>query len=272
MKKNAALSLLLLIVLNSCGTTAFTGRKQLMVFSDESISALSDESYAEFLKTAVISGDKQHSDMVRSVGEKMVTALTSYLSGIGQQDYLGGLGWEFQLVKDPSVNAFCLPNGKIVFFEGLLQFAGNPNHMAIVIGHEMGHAIARHGNERMSQQALLQTAGQIATQVFGQTKYGQHAQAAELFAQAFAFGTNVGVVLPFSRKHEYEADRIGLYIMALAGYDIYQTPLFWEKMMGDKKSSSFDFLNTHPADIKRIAAISESLDEAAKYYRDPEFK
>ena len=175
MKKNAALSLLLLIVLNSCGTTAFTGRKQLMVFSDESISALSDESYAEFLKTAVISGDKQHSDMVRSVGEKMVTALTSYLSGIGQQDYLGGLGWEFQLVKDPSVNAFCLPNGKIVLFEGLLQFAGNPNHMAIVIGHEMGHAIARHGNERMSQQALLQTAGQIATQVFGQTKYGQNA-------------------------------------------------------------------------------------------------
>ncbi|HBG53518.1 MAG TPA: hypothetical protein DDW70_04835 [Rikenellaceae bacterium] len=272
MKKLVILSLFVMIVLNSCGTAAFTGRQQLLVYSDQSVSALSDESYAEFLQTAVISGDKQHKEMTRSVGEKMVSALTSYLVGVGQEDYLSGLDWEFQLVKDPSVNAFCLPNGKIVLYEGLLQFANNPNHLAIVIGHEMGHAVARHGNERMSQQALLQTAGQIATQVFSQTKYGQNAQTVDLFAKAFAFGSNVGVVLPFSRKHEYEADRIGLYIMALAGYDIYQTPLFWEKMMGDEKSSSFDFLSTHPSDVKRIAAISESLDEAAKYYRDPEFK
>ncbi|MDD2538626.1 MAG: M48 family metallopeptidase [Bacteroidales bacterium] len=269
MKKNAILSLLVLIVLHACGTTAFTGRKQLLVYSDESVSALSDESYADFMKTAVVSDDVMHKNMVRSVGERMVIALTTYLQGIGRPDYLTGLDWDFQLIDDPAVNAFCLPNGKIVLFEGILNFADNPNHLAIVIGHEMGHAVARHGNERMSQQALLQSAGQIATQVFSQTKYGGTAQAVELFAQAFAFGSNVGVVLPFSRKHEYEADRIGLYIMALAGYDIYQTPLFWEKMMADQKSPSFDFLSTHPADVKRIAAISESLDEAATYYRDP---
>jgi len=270
MKKNIFLSLIILIVLNACGTAAFTGRKQLLVYSDESVAALSDESYAEFMKTAVISDDAMDTEMIRSVGNRMVTALTEYLNGIGRPDYLTGLDWEFKLVDDPAVNAFCLPNGKIVLFDGLLVFADNPNHLAIVIGHEMAHAVARHGNERMSQQALLESAGQIATQVFSQTKYGQNSQAVDLFAKAFAFGSNVGVVLPFSRKHEYEADRIGLYIMALAGYDIYQTPLFWEKMMGDKQSSSFDFLSTHPADTKRIAAISESLDEAAKYYRDPE--
>ena len=272
MKKKVILSLLALVILNACGTTAFTGRKQLLVFSDEAVSALSDQSYAEFLQSAVISKDALHKEMIRTVGNRMVTALTAYLEGIGQPDYLTGLNWEFQLVKDPAVNAFCLPNGKIVLFEGILNFADNPNHLAIVIGHEMGHAVARHGNERMSQQALLQSAGQIATQVFGQTKYGQNEQAVKLFAQAFAFGSNVGIVLPFSRKHEYEADRIGLYIMALAGYDIYQTPNFWEKMMAHNHSSSFDFLSTHPADIKRISAIAEILEEAAKYYRDPELR
>ncbi|MDD4500850.1 MAG: M48 family metalloprotease, partial [Bacteroidales bacterium] len=165
MKKNIFLSLLVLIVLNACGTAAFTGRKQLLVYSDESVSALSDQSFTEFMKAAVISDDAMDTEMVQSVGNRMVTALTEYLAGIGRPDYLAGLDWEFKLVDDPAVNAFCLPNGKIVLYEGLLEFANNPNHLAIVIGHEMAHAVARHGNERMSQQALLQSAGQIATQV-----------------------------------------------------------------------------------------------------------
>ncbi len=274
MKKiqKAFIALLLGFVLAACGTTAFTGRKQFLMYSDESVSALSDESYSEFMKTAVISKNTSAASTVKSVGSRMTAALASYLQGIGQADHLAGLSWDFTLVSDQAVNAFCLPNGKIVLYEGVLKFADNPNHLAIVIGHEMGHAVARHGNERMSQQALLTSAGQIAAEVFTRTKYGENPQYVELFNQAFAVGTGVGVTLPFSRKHEYEADKIGLYIMALAGFDIYQTPMFWEKMASANQKSTFDFLSTHPADSKRIAAISASLDEAAKYYRDPNMK
>jgi predicted Zn-dependent protease len=192
MKKNAILSLLVLIVLHACGTTAFTGRKQLLVYSDESVSALSDESYADFMKTAVVSDDVMHKNMVRSVGERMVIALTTYLQGIGRPDYLTGLDWDFQLIDDPAVNAFCLPNGKIVLFEGILNFADNPNHLAIVIGHEMGHAVARHGNERMSHRLCIAVCGQNATQVSQSTKYGGTAQAVELFALPLHSGAMSG--------------------------------------------------------------------------------
>lgn len=241
----------------SCGVVSFTGRRQILLFSDSEITALSDESYAEFMSTASVSSETHATEMLKGVGEKMVAALESYMNSHGQNQALSGLKWEFQLVKSSEVNAFCLPSGKIVFYEGILKYADTPDYIAVVMGHEMAHAIAKHGNERMSQQLTLNVLGSVASEVIGYKK-GDNAQA--LFNIGFGIGSQVGVLLPYSRKHEYEADKIGMYIMDIAGYDINAAPAFWEKMLNGKNSNTNDFLSTHPSDAKRIRALKEAIE------------
>ena len=150
----------------------------------------------------------------------------------------------------------CLPSGKIVFYEGILKYADTPDYIAVVMGHEMAHAIAKHGNERMSQQTAMNILGNVASEVIG-VKKGNTAQA--LFNLGFGLGSQVGVLLPYSRKHEYEADKIGMYIMDIAGYDINAAPEFWEKMTEGKSSDASDFMSTHPSDRKRIEALKEAI-------------
>lgn len=248
----------------ACGVVAFTGRNQMLLFSDSEIMALSDQSYSEFMSTAKVSSKTSDSRMLTEVGKRMTSALEAYLKSSGQTSALSGLNWEFKLVESNEVNAFCMPSGKIVFYEGILSYANTPDYIAVVMGHEMAHAIARHGNERMSQQMAMNLVGAVASEVLG-AKKGETAQA--LFNVGFNVGSQLGVLLPYSRKHEYEADRIGLYIMAIAGYDIEAAPQFWVKMSEGKNSSSNDFFSTHPCDSKRIAALNEALPEARKYQR-----
>ena len=240
----------------SCGIVSFTGRRQMLLFSDSEITALSDESYAEFMSTATVSSDIESALMLKDVGNKMVYALESYMKSHGQSSALSGLKWDFQLVNSSEVNAFCLPSGKIVFYEGILKYADTPDYIAVVMGHEMAHAIAKHGNERMSQQAAMNILGSVASEIIGYKK-GEGAQA--LFNLGFGIGSQVGVLLPYSRKHEYEADEIGMYIMDIAGYDINAAPAFWEKMLEGKTAGTNDFLSTHPSDAKRIAALKEAI-------------
>ena len=194
--------------------------------------------------------------MLKGVGQKMVSALESYMKKAGQEDALSGLTWEFQLVDSSAVNAFCLPNGKIVFFEGILKYADTPDYIAVVMGHEMAHAIAKHGNERMSQESTMNIVGSIAGEIIGAAR-GESAQ--RLFQSGFGLGAQVGVLLPYSRKHEYEADKIGMYIMDIAGYNVNAAPEFWEKMLEGGTGMSNDFLSTHPSDAKRIAALKEAI-------------
>ncbi|MBQ7774025.1 MAG: M48 family metallopeptidase [Bacteroidales bacterium] len=240
----------------SCGVVSFTGRKQMLLFSDSEIMALSDQSYAEFSKTAVPSKDAAATKRLNEVGSRMVAALESYMKATGQSSALSGLKWEFMLTDSEEVNAFCMPSGKIVFYEGILKYADTPDYIAVVMGHEMAHAVARHGNERMSQQSVMNALGSIASEVIGE-KNGATAQA--LFNVGFAVGSQAGVLLPYSRKHEYEADKIGMYIMDIAGYDVNAAPVFWEKMQGGKTGSQSDFFSTHPSDAKRIAALREAI-------------
>ena len=240
----------------SCGVVSFTGRRQILLFSDSEITALSDESYAEFMGTASISSDATATRQLKEVGNRMVTALESYMASHGLSSSLSGLEWEFQLVKSTEVNAFCLPSGKIVFYEGIMKYADTPDYIAVVMGHEMAHAIAKHGNERMSQEAAMNILGSVASEVIGYKK-GDSAQA--LFNLGFGVGSQIGVLLPYSRKHEYEADKIAMYIMDIAGYDINAAPAFWEKMLEGKSASTNDFLSTHPSDSKRIAALKEAI-------------
>lgn len=240
----------------SCGVVSFTGRKQMLLFSDSEIMALSEESYAEFSKTAKVSTDAAATATLKKVGERMVSALESYMKSNNMESALKGLDWEFTLVNSSEVNAFCMPSGKIVFYEGILEYADTPDYIAVVMGHEMAHAIARHGNERMSQQSVVNLLGYAASEAIGD-KRGAKAQS--LFNLGFGIGSQAGVLLPYSRKHEYEADEIGMYIMDIAGYDVNAAPAFWEKMLGGSTSGGNDFLSTHPSDEKRIAALKEAI-------------
>ena len=246
----------LAVMAASCGVVSFTGRKQLLLFSDSEIMSLSDQSYAELMKTEKISSNTSATKMVKEVGARMVSALESYLKSKGETSTLSGLNWEFQLVKSDEVNAFCMPSGKIVFYEGILGYANTPDYIAVVMGHEMAHAIAKHGNERMSQQSVMNILGSVASEAIGERK---GAAAQNLFNIGFGLGSKAGVLLPYSRKHEYEADKIGMYIMDIAGYDVNAAPAFWEKMQGGNKSDASDFMSTHPSDSKRIAALKEAI-------------
>lgn len=254
--KNIAAVAAAVLMTASCGVVSFTGRRQILMFSDGEIASLSDESYKEFMNTARLSSDLEATRMLKGVGQKMVSALESYMKKNGQEEALSGLTWEFQLVDSAAVNAFCLPNGKIVFFDGILKYADTPDYIAVVMGHEMAHAIAKHGNERMSQEAAVNLLGSLASDAVG-LKKGAAAQ--NLFNIGFGIGSQVGLLLPYSRKHEYEADKIGMYIMDIAGYDVNAAPEFWEKMLEGGTGMSNDFLSTHPSDAKRIAALKEAI-------------
>ena len=235
---------------------SFNGRNQLLLFSDSEIMALSDQSYAQLMKDDTLYSDAASTRKVKEVGTKMVAALESYLKTNGDTSALKGIKWEFQLVKSDQVNAFCMPSGKIVFYEGILKYADTPDYIAVVMGHEMAHAIAKHGNERMSQQSIMSILGSVASEAIGEKK-GDAAQT--LFDVGFGIGAKAGVLLPYSRKHEYEADKIGMYIMDIAGYNVNAAPEFWEKMQGGNKSDASDFLSTHPSDAKRVAALREAI-------------
>ena len=245
-----------ILMATSCGVVSFTGRKQILLFSDSEITALSDQSYAEFMSTATISKDAAATKMLKDVGKKMVSALETYMQSHGQSSTLTGLTWDFQLVESEEVNAFCMPSGKIVFYEGILEYADTPDYIAVVMGHEIAHAIAKHGNERMSQESAMNLIGSVASEIVG-AKKGATAQ--NLFNLGFGIGSQAGVILPYSRKHEYEADKIGMYLMDLAGYDINAAPAFWEKMLDGKNPNTNDFFSTHPSDAKRIAALKEAI-------------
>lgn len=240
----------------SCGVVSFTGRQQMLLFSDSEIAALSEESYNEFMKSAAPSTNRAATQMVKEVGMKLTSALESYLKSNGGSNALAGLKWEFQLVNSSEVNAFCMPSGKIVFYEGILKYTNTPDYIAVVMGHEIAHAIAKHGNERMSQQSVVNMLGSAASIAIG-SKKGAAAQS--LFNIGFGIGTQAGIILPYSRKHEYEADKIGVYIMDLAGYNVNAAPEFWEKMMEGKNINSNDFFSTHPSDAKRVEALKQAI-------------
>ncbi|MCF0177643.1 MAG: M48 family metallopeptidase [Bacteroidales bacterium] len=253
----------LAIMLASCGSVALTGRKQVLLFSDSEIMSLSAQSYDEFNATASPSTNKTATNMVTTVGKNMVSAMENYFTQIGQQSYMQGLTWKIDLVKSDEVNAFALPSGNIVIYEGMLNYANTADLIAVVIGHEMAHAIAKHSNERMSREAMVSTATNAAMAVASGSGKFTSSQL-NVFNTAIGLGSQYGVTLPFSRKQEYEADRIGLIIMAIAGYDISQAPLLWEKM-STKGTSVPEFLSTHPSDTNRINNLNKCMEEAKGY-------
>ena len=255
---------LLIILLAACSTVPLTGRRQLDLVPSDQIMAMSADQYQKFMDEHEVITGTAESRMVKRVGERISKAVETYLAEQNRTDLLAGYNWEFNLVKDSSVNAWAMPGGKVVVYTGILPVAKNENGLATVMGHEIAHAVARHGNERMSQ-ALLTQLGGVA---LGVALSENPSQTNNLFMAAYGIGAQVGILLPYSRLQESEADHLGLIFMAMAGYDPREAVDFWQRMAAqDKGGAPPEFLSTHPANETRINQIKQYLPEAMKYYR-----
>lgn len=246
-----AASCALALLAAACETVPMTGRHQLLLVSPQEEKSLGDEAYKKTLKESKLSQDQAATEMVRRVGERIAKAAE-------RPDFT----WEFSLVEDKTPNAFCLPGGKVVLYTGILPFTKDETGIAVVMGHEVAHALARHGAERMSTGVLTDLAGQTAAAIFG----GGNEKTAAGVAAAFGIGSQYGVLMPFSRHQESEADQIGLNLMAKAGYDPRQATEFWKRMSQGQGGAQPEFLSTHPSDQTRIKQLQGWLPDAVKIY------
>ena len=255
-------------IVMSCGTTRtvpITGRKQNILVSDEQVLSLSNKEYTNYMKSAKLSTNSANTAMVKRVGQHLATAVEKYLSEHGMQAETKEYSWEFNLVQDQSVNAFCMPGGKIVVYEGLLPVTKDEASLAIVLGHEIAHAVAKHSAEQMSKQIKNQYGTEILGQVLNAAGVSSGTtQLAQIIAQkGLQFRS-----LKYSRDNESEADRMGLIFAAMAGYDPNVAVSFWQRMAQmTGNSNQSDVFSDHPSDAKRIAAIKQELPEALTYYK-----
>jgi predicted Zn-dependent protease len=241
-----------------------TQRQALHIVPDSELLALSFQQYDQVLRGSQLSRDWEKVSMVRRVGGRIARASEAFLKDAGQQHRIRGLKWEFNLIEDDSVaNAWAMPGGKVAVYTGIFPFTRDENGLAVVLGHEVAHALADHGNERMSQ-ALLANMGGMALSV-ALSKRPQRTQ--QLFMAAFGVGASLGLLLPYSRLHETEADRMGLMLMARAGYDPRAAVPFWQRMSRQGGARPPQFLSTHPAPSTRIANLKAAVPEALPYYK-----
>lgn len=252
------------IFYQSCTVVPLTGRKQLSLVPESEMISMSLTNYTDFMKVNPASTDKKNADIVKEVGSNIQAAVIKYFTDNNLISRLDGYKWEFNLVKnDTTPNAWCMPGGKVVVYSGILPYTKDDNGLAVVLSHEIAHAVARHGNERMSEQLLAQY-GSVALNELIKEK---PEQTKSIFNNAYGLGAQYGVMLPFSREHELEADKLGLIFMAMAGYDPQTAIAFWERMssMGGQKPP--EFMSTHPSDATRINKIKAALPEALQYYK-----
>ncbi len=253
-----------LLVLLSCATVPVTGRSSLHILPDSEVTSMSFQQYSEVLKKSKLSNDAEKMQMVRRVGTRIARASEEFMREAGMESEIRNYKWEFNVIEDnKTVNAWCMPGGKVGVYTGILPVTRDETGLAVVLGHEVAHAIAKHGNERMSQELLAQL-GAVGLSVALSTQPGP---TSDIFMAAYGVGTNVGILLPYSRVHESEADRIGLSLMARAGYDPRAAVPFWRRMSEKGGSKPPEFLSTHPAPETRIKQIEALIPEAMKYYR-----
>ena len=261
--KKSILSILLggILVLQSCSTVAVTGRSQLNLVNDSDVLTSSLTQYGDYMKTAKKSTNKTQTAMVTRVGKKIAAATEQYLRTNGLEREIKNYSWEFNLVQSDEVNAFCMPGGKIVVYEGIMKLISSEDELAVIVGHEVAHAVAKHSNERMNQQILAQYGSQaLATALSNKSAVTQ-----QIAGTVYGLGTQYGVMLPFSRKHESEADYMGLVFMKIAGYNPDAAVTFWKKMSAQGGTTP-EFLSTHPSDSRRIDDINKALPEIKQKY------
>jgi len=264
LSRKIALALLIaVLILVACATVPITGRKSINLIPVSTINSLSFQQYSDFISTNKTITGTPEATMVKRVGRRIKSAVEEYFAANDMSYHLQGYAWEFNLVDDSAINAWCMPGGKVVVYTGILPVTRDETGLAVVMGHEIAHAVANHGNERMSQGLLVQMGGMAIDKALE----NKPEETRGLAMLAFGVGANVGVLLPYSRLHESEADHMGLIFMAMAGYDPSKAPEFWERMSADSKGSPPELLSTHPSDETRIKNLRERLPEAMTYYR-----
>lgn len=254
------------IIASSCATNPFTGKRTLALVPNSQILPMAFQQYNQFLQQNNVVRGTSEAEMVKRVGLKISKASERWLTANGHADYLNGYKWEYNLVKDETVNAWCMPGGKIVFYTGIMPIAQSEAGVAAIMGHEVAHALANHGQQRMSAGYIQQAAG-VATSVAIQNR-SESTQ--RLIGTAFGLGSQFGVMLPFSRSHETEADKIGLTLMAIAGYDPIEAVDLWRRMKAKSGGQAPpEFMSTHPSNDRRIANLTSwapgAKAEARKY-------
>lgn len=264
MARKTVLLVFAALLVYACTSVAVTGRKQLALVSNAELLPMAAQQYQEIIRKGPLSRDPEQTAMIRRVGVRIQKAVEQYMAEKNLLEQLNGFEWEFNLIDDPkTVNAWCMPGGKVAFYTGILPICKDELGVAVVMGHEVAHAIANHGRERMSQQILAQAGLTALSTLMGQNPtLGQ-----ELMLQAVGVGTSLGI-LKFSRQHESEADYMGLIFMAMAGYDPEEAPRFWERMTelsGGQQPP--EFLSTHPSHETRVRDLRNWMPEAMKYYR-----
>ncbi|MBC7829174.1 MAG: M48 family metallopeptidase [Chitinophagaceae bacterium] len=252
-------------VLVACTQNAITGRNQLALLSETELQSMAVQEYRQFLSQAKVVSPSANKDaeMVRRVGQRLTAAITKYYSQQGLANELTGFQWEYNLVDAKEVNAWCMPGGKIVVYTGLLPVTQNEAALAVVVGHEIAHAVAKHGNERMSQAMVAEGIGTIGGAVTsGNSKVNS------IFNSIYGPGATIGILLPNSRKQELEADKFGLIFTAMSGYNPQEAIPLWERMQQMSNGQRPpEFLSTHPTEENRIARLRSLMPEALKYYK-----
>lgn len=257
-------ALAIILFASACHKNAVTGRKQLTLFPESALQQQALTEYRSFLNQNKVLSENTNKDaeMVRRVGNRIAKAITEYYTAKGMGKELEGYKWEFNLVDSKEVNAWCMPGGKVVVYTGLLPITQNEAALAVVLGHEITHAVAHHGNERISQAMVAQ-----GLAVAGDVFTSNNAKANSIFNNVFAPGAQIGVLLPNSRKQEYEADHYGLIFAAMAGYNPREAVAFWKRMSQAGGQKPPEFLATHPSDENRITKLEKYMDEALAVYK-----
>jgi len=264
--KKLFILLFLAIVMAGCALNLVTGRKQLSLVKESELRLMATSEYSKFLTENKIlnSGSSRDAAMVDRVGARISSAIATYYNKEGKPSVLEGYVWEFNTVDDNDViNAWCMPGGKVVVYTGLLPVTRTETGLAIVMGHEIAHSIAKHGNERMSQ-AMMQQLGGIALEIAVAQK---PQETRDLFMTSYGIGSTLGAMLPWSRQQETEADQYGLIFAAMAGYDPREAIPFWQRMATAGGGSPPEFLSTHPSDETRIRKLTQFMPAALKYYK-----
>ena len=251
------------VLLLSCSLVPLTGRRQLSLVSDTDMLSTSFVQYDQFMKENKLSSNTAQTNTVKGVGRRIQNAVTTYFAQNGMSRDLNGFAWEFNLIDSKEVNAWCMPGGKVMVYSGILPATQNEAGLAVVLGHEIAHAVAKHSNERMSQELIAQLGGQALAQALQQKPQ----QTQQIWMSLFGAGVSLGAVLPYNRLQESEADHLGLIFMALAGYDPNAAIGFWERMSQNSGANPPEFLSTHPSDQKRIQKMKSLVPEAMKYYK-----
>lgn len=262
--RNSIVLTVIIWLLISCATNPFTGKKTMALVSNDQLFPMAFQQYEEVLTESKVVTGTEDAAMIKRVGERIAVASQRYLSANGYQGYLNDYKWEYNLIDSKEVNAWCMPGGKIAFYTGILPIAAGETGVAAIMGHEVAHALANHGQQRMSA-SQLQQYGAIAGNVALQNENDRNA-----FNQYYGIGTQLGGMLPFSRSHETEADQIGIYLMAIAGYNPDEASKLWERMKANSGGEAPpEFFSTHPSNNSRIHHLKtlapKAKAEAAKF-------